>query len=66
VAYPSLNKLGCAPLFVGSVNSEQKRYELTPFGLDSLQSWIAAVESVVGIVIEGVFVAMPIQWFFGR
>jgi hypothetical protein len=36
------------------------------FGLDSLQSWVAAVESVVGIVIEGVFVAMLIQRFFAR
>ncbi len=36
------------------------------FGLNSIQSWIAAVESVVGIVIEGVFVAMLIQRFFGR
>jgi hypothetical protein len=32
----------------------------------SLKSWIAAVESVVGIVIEGVFVAMLIQRFFSR
>ena len=36
------------------------------FGLNSIQSWIAAIESVVGIVIEGVFVAMLIQRFFGR
>jgi hypothetical protein len=32
----------------------------------SAQAWIATVESVVGIVIEGVFVAMLIQRFFGR
>jgi hypothetical protein len=43
----------------------------TTFGLDSIQAWIAASESVasesvVGIVIEGVFVAMLIQRFFGR
>jgi hypothetical protein len=34
--------------------------------LDSVQAWIATVESVVGIMIEGVFVAMVIQRFFGR
>jgi hypothetical protein len=39
---------------------------ITPFGLDSLQSWVAAVESVVGIVIESTFVAVLIQRFFGR
>jgi hypothetical protein len=31
--------------------------------LDSAQAWIATVESVVGIVIEGAFVAMLIQRF---
>lgn len=36
------------------------------FGLASVLSWVAAVESVVGIVIEGVFVAMLIQRFFSR
>jgi uncharacterized protein YjbI with pentapeptide repeats len=36
------------------------------FGLNSSQSWIAAVESVVGIVIEGVFVAMLIQRIFSK
>ena len=32
----------------------------------STQGWIAAVESVVGIVIEGIFVAMLIQRWFQR
>jgi hypothetical protein len=30
------------------------------------QAWVAAIESVIGIVIEGVFVAMLIQRFFAR
>jgi hypothetical protein len=34
------------------------------FGLNSILSWVAAVESVCGIVIEGVFVAMLVQRFF--
>lgn len=32
----------------------------------TVQAWVAAVESIVGIVIEGVFVAMLIQRFFAR
>jgi len=35
------------------------------FGLNSVLSWVAATESVVGLVIEGVFVAMLVQRFFG-
>jgi hypothetical protein len=34
------------------------------FHLDTLQSWLATAESVIGIVIEGVFVAMIIQRLF--
>jgi len=34
--------------------------------LDVRQSWLATGESIVGIVIEGVFVTMLIQRFFGR
>lgn len=49
-----------------SLTAIHGRVFFTQFGLDNLQSWIAAVESVVGIVIEGVFVAMLIQKFFGR
>jgi hypothetical protein len=49
-----------------SLTAIHSRVFITTFGLDSIQAWIAAVESVVGIVIEGVFVAMLIQRFFGR
>ncbi len=38
----------------------------TIFPLLSVQQWLAALESVIGIVIEGVFVAMLIQRFFAR
>jgi hypothetical protein len=30
------------------------------------QGWVAAIESIIGIVIKGVFVAMLIQRFFAR
>jgi len=36
------------------------------FQLDTVQAWFAAGEAVSGIVIEGTFVAMLIQRFFGR
>jgi hypothetical protein len=48
-----------------SLTAIHGRVFITTFGRDSIQAWIAAVESVVGIVIEGVFVAMLIQRFFG-
>jgi hypothetical protein len=38
---------------------------LSKFGFTPL-AWVAAIESVIGIVIEGVFVAMLIQRFFGK
>ncbi len=52
--------------FLVSLTAIHGRVFFSQFGLDSLQSWVAAVESVVGIVIEGVFVAMLIQRFFSR
>jgi hypothetical protein len=49
-----------------SLNAIHGRVFFVQFGLDTAQSWIATIESVVGIVIEGVFVAMLIQRFFGK
>jgi uncharacterized protein YjbI with pentapeptide repeats len=49
-----------------SLNAVHGRVFFTQLGLDTLQSWLATAESVIGIVIEGVFVAMLIQRFFGR
>ena len=49
-----------------SLNAIHGRVFFAQFGLDTAQSWIATIESVVGIVIEGVFVAMLIQRFFGK
>jgi hypothetical protein len=36
------------------------------FVLDTAQAWLAAIQPVLGIVIEGAFVAMLVQRFFGR
>jgi uncharacterized protein YjbI with pentapeptide repeats len=49
-----------------SLNAIHGRVFFAQFGLDTLQSWLATAESIVGIVVEGVFVAMLIQKFFGR
>lgn len=45
--------------FHGRVFAEQ-------FHVDSLQGWVAAFEAVAGLVIEGVFIAMLAQRFFGK
>jgi hypothetical protein len=47
-----------------SLNAIHGRVFFAQFTLDTLQSWLATAESVVGIVIEGVFVAMLIQRLF--
>jgi len=36
------------------------------FTLDTPQIWAAAFEVVTGLVIEGVFIAMLVQRFFGK
>lgn len=59
----TLNRAGDA--FLVSLTAIHGRVFLEQLGQYSAQAWVAAVESVVGIVIEGVFVAMLIQRFFG-
>jgi hypothetical protein len=49
-----------------SLSAIHGRTTFEQLGAWSPAAWVAAVESVVGIVIEGVFVAMLIQRFFGR
>jgi Pentapeptide repeats (8 copies) len=51
--------------FLVSLTAIHGRVFLEQLGQYSVQAWVAAVESVVGIVIEGVFVAMLVQRFFG-
>ena len=36
------------------------------FGIATPQAWIAAVEAVLGLLVEGVFIAMLTQRFFGK
>lgn len=49
-----------------SLNAIHGRVFFAQFGLDTVQSWIATAESICGIVIEGVFVAVLIQRLFAR
>jgi hypothetical protein len=49
-----------------SLNAVHGRVFFAQFGLDTVQSWIATAESIVGIIIEGIFVAVLIQRLFSR
>ncbi len=49
-----------------SLNAIHGRVFFAQFNLDTFQSWLATAESIVGIVVEGIFVAMLIQRFFGK
>jgi uncharacterized protein YjbI with pentapeptide repeats len=52
--------------FLVSLSAIHGRTMFEQLGAWSPAAWVAAIESVVGIVIEGVFVAMLVQRFFGR
>jgi hypothetical protein len=47
-----------------SLNALDGSVSFVLFGLDILQSWLATAESVIGTVIESVFVATIIQRLF--
>jgi len=49
-----------------SLNAIHGRVFFSQFTLDTPDSWLATIESIVGIVIDGIFVAMLIQRFFDR
>jgi uncharacterized protein YjbI with pentapeptide repeats len=55
-----------ANAFQVSLTAIHGRVFFEQFGIGSALAWVAAVESVAGIVIEGVFVAMLVQRFFAR
>ena len=54
-----------ADAFQVSLTAIHGRTFFEQFGIGSTLAWIAAIESVCGIVIEGIFVAMLVQRFFG-
>ena len=47
-----------------SVTTIHGRVFCSPFNLDSVQAKIAAAQAVIGLAVEGVFVAMLIQRLF--
>jgi len=63
---PHVHPLAWNEALVLSLTTIHGRVFTNPFDLDSIQAWLGAAEAVFGIVIEGVFVAMLIQRFFGR
>jgi uncharacterized protein YjbI with pentapeptide repeats len=52
--------------FLVSLSAIHGRTTFEQLGAWSPAAWVAAIESVVGIVIEGVFIAMLVQRFFSR
>jgi uncharacterized protein YjbI with pentapeptide repeats len=52
--------------FLESITAFHGRVFLEQFNLDTPQIWFTALEALAGLIIEGVFIAMLIQRFFGR
>jgi uncharacterized protein YjbI with pentapeptide repeats len=58
--------LSLAQAFLESITAFHGRVFLELFASDTPQIWVTAFEAVAGLVIEGVFIAMLTQRFFGK
>jgi len=58
--------LTLAQAFLESITAFHGRVFLEQFTLDTPQIWATALEAVTGLIIEGVFIAMLVQQFFGK
>src|SRR5258708_3778317 len=58
--------LTLAQAFLESITALHGRVFLEQFTLNTPQIWATAFEAVTGLVIEGVFIAMLVQRFFGK
>jgi uncharacterized protein YjbI with pentapeptide repeats len=58
--------LPLAQAYLESITAFHGRVFLEQFGVNTPQIWLTALEAVVGLIIEGVFIAMLIQRFFGK
>ncbi len=58
--------LGAAEALLVSVTAFHGRVFSGQFGIATPVAWVAAVEAVLGLLIEGVFIAMLTQRFFGK
>ncbi len=52
--------------YLESMTAFHGRVFLEQFGTNTPQIWLTAFEAITGLVIEGVFIAMLIQRFFGK
>src|SRR5712692_5085819 len=52
--------------FLESITAFHGRVFLEQFNPNTPQIWLTALEAIMGLVIEGVFIAMLIQRFFGK
>ena len=52
--------------YLESITAIHGRVFLEQFSLATPQIWLTALEAIAGLVIEGIFIAMLIQRFFGR
>jgi hypothetical protein len=59
-------QLTLAQAFLESITAFHERVFLEQFTLDTPQIWASALEAVTGLVIEGFFIAMLVQRFFGK
>ncbi len=71
IAYYVIGALSGAPMSVAaaiitSVTAFHGRVFAGGFSAGSALSWVTAVEALVGVIVEGVFIAMLTQRFFGR
>lgn len=58
--------IDAAEALLVSVTAFHGRVFVGQFGIGTPQAWVAAVEAVLGLLIEGVFIAMLTQRFFGK
>ncbi len=60
------SSLNLQEAFLVSITAFHGRVFAEQFQFDTPQMWITAIEAVAGLVIEGVFIAMLAQRFFGK
>ncbi|MGZ3681663.1 MAG: pentapeptide repeat-containing protein, partial [Ktedonobacterales bacterium] len=59
-------KLDAAQALLVSVTAFHGRVFSEQFSITTPQAWVAAIEAVLGLLVEGVFIAMLTQRFFGK
>jgi hypothetical protein len=58
--------LPLAQAYLESITAFHGRVFLEQFSANTPQIWLTALEAIAGLIIEGVFIAMLIQRFFGK